>query len=86
MPRPVTSPKPPGLKRQVLSPYRGKSNQWWYKLTAFSFIVKVVLVLGMIFTLKLAADMGRAQEEQERTAEETAVPATDSAEAGETTP
>jgi hypothetical protein len=42
--------------KPAVSPFRGKSNQWWYKLAATSFLIKVALVVGLFFSVKCVAD------------------------------
>jgi len=49
--------------RPAVGRYRPKSNRWWYKLTAVSFTIKVVLVIALGLTLKMAADAARAENE-----------------------
>jgi hypothetical protein len=62
--------------KPAISPFRGKSNQWWYKLTAASFLIKVALVIGIFLAVKYAADRAAA----DRAAEDNRPAAADSAE------
>jgi len=47
--------------RPAVARYRPKSNRWWYKLTAVSFTIKVVLVIALGLTIKMAADAASAE-------------------------
>jgi hypothetical protein len=45
-----------------VGPRHRKTNRWWFKMAAFSFLLKLVLLVGFILTIKYAAEAGRADE------------------------
>jgi len=46
----------PEKLRPSINPFRGKSNRWWFKLSAASFTIKILLLVGFFFAIKYVSD------------------------------